>query len=255
MLEVGAGHGQFSRALLDLDLCPSIYLINDISPQMLRRCKANLSHEECHRNGLFFLEGDVEEFAFVEGVFDVIIGGSVLHHLMDYHGFLRKIYEMLKPAGRCIFQEPLADPYLLAVYLIKMSMAISEMGRDAYSTSEIVLLDSFCRDILTRSSGAVEQEVLAALDDKHLFSEHQLRGICRGIGFSHVEVMAPGDEEVVSGGRPPSSHAYNFLRDIFLGLGVQVRDSMKLQTGMLDSILPHLFLGKFAPQHFIRLIK
>jgi SAM-dependent methyltransferase len=52
----------------------------------------------------------------IEGVFDLVFGRSVLHHI-DFRAFLARTYEEnLAPGGRMAFMEPLAHPMTLAFH-------------------------------------------------------------------------------------------------------------------------------------------
>jgi 2-polyprenyl-3-methyl-5-hydroxy-6-metoxy-1,4-benzoquinol methylase len=56
----------------------------------------------------------IESAAFEENTFDLIISIEVLHHL-NVETAMRKIHGWLKPGGRAVFAEPLANSKLLTV--------------------------------------------------------------------------------------------------------------------------------------------
>ena len=50
--------------------------------------------------------GDAHQLPFPDARFDVVFGGSILHHL-DFPRALDEIYRVLRPGGRIVFREPL----------------------------------------------------------------------------------------------------------------------------------------------------
>jgi SAM-dependent methyltransferase len=61
---------------------------------------------------IYFVHGIAERLPFPDNFFDVVYGGSVLHHtLLDQSA--QEIYRVLKPGGRASFHEPL-EGYTLA---------------------------------------------------------------------------------------------------------------------------------------------
>lgn len=58
---------------------------------------------------------DAHSMDFRSGFFDIVVGLGILHHL-DCEVALREIHRVLKPGGRLLLQEPLADNPLLKVF-------------------------------------------------------------------------------------------------------------------------------------------
>ena len=66
---------------------------------------------------IHFVRGIAEKLPFPDNFFDVVYGGSVLHHtLLDQAG--QELYRVLKPGGRASFHEPL-EGYVLARFARK----------------------------------------------------------------------------------------------------------------------------------------
>ena len=58
---------------------------------------------------------DAHNLKFEDNFFDLIVGNGILHHL-DSEKALKSIHKVLKPGGRVIFFEPLADNPLLKLF-------------------------------------------------------------------------------------------------------------------------------------------
>ena len=58
---------------------------------------------------------DAHQLEFEENKFDLVIGNGILHHL-DKIVAINSIYKVLKPGGRLVFKEPLADNPLLKIF-------------------------------------------------------------------------------------------------------------------------------------------
>ncbi len=58
---------------------------------------------------------DAHNLEFESNKFDLVIGNGILHHL-DKLIAINSIYKVLKPGGRLVFKEPLADNPLLKIF-------------------------------------------------------------------------------------------------------------------------------------------
>ena len=96
MLEVGCGTGMFTEmwARSGADI-----LAVDIAPELIERARARRIEGQVR-----FASKPFEECG-AEGLFDAIVGSSILHHL-EIRQALRRIYELLRPGGRMAFAEP-----------------------------------------------------------------------------------------------------------------------------------------------------
>src|ERR1044071_236590 len=97
VLELGCGAGYFTRELVRSGA--DIVAI-DVSPELLEIARSNCSAP----NVQYQLE-NAYELRYDDGVFDSVVGSSVLHHL-EIEKALRSVYRVLKPAGTIFFTEP-----------------------------------------------------------------------------------------------------------------------------------------------------
>ena len=77
---------------------------------------------------------------FEENKFDMVIGFGILHHL-EASTALDEICRVLKPGGRVLLQEPLADNLLLKLFRLLTPQARTEDERP-FSQKDIELLTS-----------------------------------------------------------------------------------------------------------------
>ncbi len=109
ILEIGCGSGGDAKNRI-VPLCPAYVLAVDISQSFIRNAK-----EKGEIPGeLEYAVLDVSEP--IIGVFDVIFGKAVLHHL-DYQEVLRRLSrDNLTEHGQMIFYEPLGSNWLMRVF-------------------------------------------------------------------------------------------------------------------------------------------
>ena len=113
ILDYGCGRGSNSlkylhygaRKVYGIDLSP-VYISNAIE----------LMRQAGYDESLFdFRVMDAHALEFEGNTFDLILGNGILHHLNPDIA-LKEVYRVLKPDGRVLFLEPLADNPLLKLF-------------------------------------------------------------------------------------------------------------------------------------------
>ena len=97
-LEIGAGTGFFSLNLRQAGVLGEVH-VTDISPGMVEAAERN-----AERLG-FAIEGrtaDAERLPYEDGIFDIVVGHAVIHHLPDVEQAFREMLRVLKPGGRVV---------------------------------------------------------------------------------------------------------------------------------------------------------
>src|SRR5208337_3692469 len=104
ILDLGSGGGNTVFALHEL--YPKARMIaSDLSVPLLRILKANLErHHEAMSCSI--VQMNAEEIVFRDDQMDLVVGGSILHHLFTPEKTLRECYRVLKPGGSAVFFEP-----------------------------------------------------------------------------------------------------------------------------------------------------
>ena len=112
VLDYGCGKGLDSLKLLKSGA--KVYGI-DIAENYINET-IKLVKENGFSDNLFeFKVMDAHKLEFEENKFDLVIGNGILHHL-DKLVAINSIYRVLKPGGRLVFKEPLADNPLLKIF-------------------------------------------------------------------------------------------------------------------------------------------
>ncbi|PYJ30786.1 MAG: hypothetical protein DMF24_09380 [Verrucomicrobia bacterium] len=97
VLELGCGTGYFTR---ELARSGADVVAIDVSPDLLEIAKANSSAP----NVRYEIQ-NAYALTYPDGVFDSVVGSSVLHHL-EIEEAVREIYRVLKPGGTIYLTEP-----------------------------------------------------------------------------------------------------------------------------------------------------
>lgn len=97
VLEIGCGTGYYTK---ELEKTGARITAIDISPDLLNVARTSVISEK-----VTFKIDNAYDMSFEDGIFDTVVGISVLHHL-DMERSLKEIYRVLKPGGAIRFSEP-----------------------------------------------------------------------------------------------------------------------------------------------------
>jgi len=97
VLDVGCGNGRLINNLAQKNAIKAYGV--DISPQMIRECRARYENID-------FQVSNGEQLPFDDNSFDTVIICCVLHHLHNPKGFFLEVYRVLKAGGTLIVGEP-----------------------------------------------------------------------------------------------------------------------------------------------------
>ena len=122
VLDYGCGRGETSLQYLAQGAV--LYGI-DISPMYIAEASRK-AEEAGFRPGQFqFRTMDAHALDFEDDTFDLVMGEGILHHL-DADVALAEIHRVLKPGGRVLLLEPLADNPLLKIFRLLTPRARTE---------------------------------------------------------------------------------------------------------------------------------
>jgi SAM-dependent methyltransferase len=189
VVELGCGTGGFSRALLQVER-PQAAVLTDVSPKMLRICRQHLSRIGVLLQGeITFATYSGAERSLATEAFDICVGTSVLHHILDVRACLADVHRILKPGGRAFFLEPnyrfhhalhatLAD--LVALYL---TQGVPPGDPDLSRISNWVC------EFRCNALHSGDLAFLATREDKHMFTSEEVRALARETGFAAGEAL------------------------------------------------------------------
>ena len=112
VLDFGCGKGLDSLKLLKAGA--KVYGI-DIAENYINQTIQLAKNNGFSEKNFNFKVMDAHKLEFEENKFDLVIGNGILHHL-DKLEAINSIYRVLKPGGRLVFKEPLADNPLLKIF-------------------------------------------------------------------------------------------------------------------------------------------
>jgi ubiquinone/menaquinone biosynthesis C-methylase UbiE len=105
-LDFGAGKGNLTDKLLSLGYTVTAV---DISPEMCEALRKKFKREIVAKR-LTVINSPIEDVAFSRGTFDLVACYSVLHHIPDYEGALRRLCSFVKTGG-VMYLDHEASPY------------------------------------------------------------------------------------------------------------------------------------------------
>jgi 2-polyprenyl-3-methyl-5-hydroxy-6-metoxy-1,4-benzoquinol methylase len=184
-LEIGAGTGALTLGLLREGIVDDI-IATDVSHDFLRNV-AKLATE--HGVSVSLVACDANEQHFAPESFDLVLGRSILHHLLDYDVTLRHCREMLTPNGCAVFYEPVLEGKTVVSLLMAVLLGCDEASDNPrLSDVERKKIKRLIRH-QTKSSRALDREALSKLEDKYIFRIDELKEKGIQAGFTDVEFI------------------------------------------------------------------
>jgi len=182
VLDIGSGSGNTVFAATEL-LPNSVVYACDISPQllgMLVGIQEKIPHIQGRIEAYCF---DLHKDFFEDNTFDLVIGGAVLHHMLDPQAVLKNVAHWLRPGGKILLVvEPLeiGAHIMSAIYLMLLGELEVEPNVDPRLLS---FFKTMCYDYEARFGVPRIKPWTHALDDKWFFHESYLRGVANNIGL------------------------------------------------------------------------
>lgn len=230
LLEIGAGTGALTLAILH-SFSPRKVFATDISIQFLQLA---LNRAEGDQR-LIAVRCDCNDLPVLDGSIDIIVGRSILHHLIDYDKVLKQCARILRPGGTAIFFEPLISGKLVIAFYSAM---IIELARQEIKSStqdkhrnltedDLLVLEKLLRHITKAAWLPQDREALLKLEDKYIFEREQMIEVGRRAGFSKVEILndsRPKDNSYwsnflgtirIAGIEPSKCEPYRFIAESY----------------------------------------
>lgn len=180
VLEIGSGTGRLSAGLISQSSFDEIYM-SDLSPLFLNRLKNNFNSQE---KNLKYFTFDANVLPFSEGAFDVIVGRSILHHIMHYASTIEQAFGALKSGGKLIFFEPVMEGKAQVALLLKLMLNIRELYDESLlSEDQTKGIKKLVRHLTKSKRLSNNLDKLSMIEDKHIFSVSEMKTLAKKIGY------------------------------------------------------------------------
>ncbi|MGH8983607.1 MAG: methyltransferase domain-containing protein [Acidimicrobiia bacterium] len=189
-LEIGAGTGALTLGLLGEKAVERL-TATDISHKFLRMLAARAGADP---TPVSLVACDANEPHFRSSTFDLVVGNSILHHLLDYDETLRQCHAVLKPGGAAVFFEPVLEGKTTVTLLLALVLRFEEITNgDRLSPADREQIRKQIRHQMKSKLVPLDRQSLAQLEDKYIFEIDQLTKEGSEAGFAEVEVINNGE--------------------------------------------------------------
>jgi ubiquinone/menaquinone biosynthesis C-methylase UbiE/uncharacterized protein YbaR (Trm112 family) len=189
VLEIGAGTGVLTLGLLQHQAVRQLTAI-DVSHKFLRMVAARAAAD----SPVSFVTCDANERHFRSEVFGLVLGRSILHHLLDYDATLRQCHAMLKPGGAAVFFEPVLEGKIILSLLMSLVLRCDKVTKTPLlSGAERELLRKTIRHQTKSLWTPQDRQSLSQREDKYIFEIDRMVETGKEAGFASVEFFNNGD--------------------------------------------------------------
>jgi ubiquinone/menaquinone biosynthesis C-methylase UbiE/uncharacterized protein YbaR (Trm112 family) len=186
-LEIGSGTGALTLGLLQTEAVQRL-TATDVSLEFLSRLAPKA---EEYSTPASFVVCDTNEQHFRAESFDLVLGRSVLHHLLDYEDVIRQCHEMLKPGGAAVFFEPVLEGLTVTTLCMALMLRCdAEANGGLISPTDRQKIEKQIRNQMKGSLVPQDREWLATIEDKYIFEIDKLEAVGRAAGFADVEFVS-----------------------------------------------------------------
>lgn len=186
ILDMGSGSGNTVLPCLDL-LDQSLIVATDISPNLLEILRHSLDAEPRYKGRTALVCLDATQDYFAHSSFDLVVGASILHHLIEPAAAITAAAKALKPGGHAVFFEAFESGH--AIMRIAYTQILSEVehGRPI-NPSALAVIQAMLRDYQARMELTPDSPILEHLDDKWFFTRSFFETQAKNAGFSGVTI-------------------------------------------------------------------
>lgn len=164
IFDIGSGSGNTVLAALEL-LPNSFVLATDISLEMLSFLQRFIMQKPEFANRCILAQVNCESPDLEDVTFDMVIGGAVLHHLIDPQKTILACAPLLKPGGVFIASEPFENGFGMLSAAYQCLLLGGESDPDARDVLQRMVTDWNAR------KGSDKAPTTQYLDDKWLFTQ------------------------------------------------------------------------------------
>ena len=188
ILDVGSGSGNSVVAALKMFPNAVIYA-TDISPDLLLILDRLLQAEPSWQDRVVCVQLDLMNDNFVPASFDLVIGTSILHHLMDPEQAIYQLARTVRRSGHLIFTEPFEPGNVWLAATFRQLLQYPQAAKLPAATTKAFEL--FIRDVEARTKVGHVRPYTEHLDDKWLFTDSFYRRVAGTAGATAVNLHSP----------------------------------------------------------------
>ena len=125
-----------------------------------------------------------------DGSFDLVVGRSILHHLIDYDLVLEKCAQIVGENGKAIFFEPILEGKIIIAFFAEMIANLADRFKDRkLNDRDRKIIRAHVRHITKESWYPQDRESLSRIEDKFIFKLSTMREVGVRVGFKSVEFI------------------------------------------------------------------
>lgn len=208
VLEVGAGTGGSTGAIIEAVGPAATWLYTDVSPVFLDHGAERFGHHPGVRTALFDLDREPDEQAIGHERFDLVVASNSLHAVRDLPAALDRVRRLLAPGGMAVLIETTAH---LAWHDVTTGLIEGWQGADDDLRGEGPLLDASRWTEALHAAGFDEVAAVPAAEEGHgpLALQLLLAFVPEGAPEDRrsASLPAPAAAEGTVGARPPADRA------------------------------------------------
>ena len=187
VVEIGSGTGLLTASLGDQPRVGQSVAL-DISLAFLRTAQRRVEEHSANPGKTILACADLNDLPFGENVFDVVVGNSILHHIMDYRTLLSRLRYILKDGGVALFSEPCQQgKSLVAFFLSLMVQHDRRSAKRVLDESERKRIEGAVSVLMRERNVAGRPELKLKMEDKHIFMTKELADMAGEIGYAGFE--------------------------------------------------------------------
>jgi len=184
MMEIGAGTGALTRGLLQQGVARSL-VATDVSMKFMLGLKSILIDD----NRVEFVVCDANTLNFSSGVFDVVVGRSILHHLVGFERTIALTAQLLRPGGIAVFFEPILQGKIVPALFAKLMLEADRNHSDpVLSEKDKNRVSAFVRHITKASWYPQDAQSLSKIEDKYIFDLTDMERLAQEAGYARFSV-------------------------------------------------------------------
>lgn len=188
ILDIGSGSGNTVLPLLDL--FPTARVVaTDLSENLLAILRDHISADSTKSSRVALVCLDATRADYIEGAADLVVGGAVLHHLLDPAECVRRACKALSRNGTAIFFEPFeAGNAILRLAYERILQRSADGAVEQLSGDTARVLRAMVHDYAVRAGSDKSAPVFQEIDDKWLFTKSFFEEILAPLGDYALEI-------------------------------------------------------------------